>query len=222
MKKIFLVSTLLFATSLNISTASATPYTSLVIENIQSALTGTSAELKAWLASELKIEESLGEIYISQINRANQDPATAAAVQVSIKAAWAVDIAGIDSIYEPYEFQLVAQIALAKDSLLAAKRASKNPATFDTAFATALSFEYNRTSLQKIISAPWTGSLKAPTINTLAKVKLLAKSFDSIAKSYSLSSASKLNSLAGASFTNRAEFKTKLGDAKALYSAISP
>lgn len=212
MKKVFLVGALAFATAMNISAASATPYTSLVIKTMQTQLAQTSAELQDWLAGEHKIEESLGAMYIAQINRANQNPATAAAEQAAIKATWAKDVEDIDSIYEPYEFQLIAQIALAKDSLLAAKRASKDPTQFDVAFNIALVFAYNQAALQKI--------LKSPNPNSFPKAKQLAASAVSIAKSYSFAAANKLNSQIGAAFTKRAEFKTKLLDAKALYADI--
>ena len=213
MKKALLATVIVSAIALNAPAASATPYTSLVIKAIQSSLSETSSNLKTWLAGEHQIEESLGAMYIAQINRANINPATAAAEQAAIKVTWAADVAAIDSIYEPFEFQMVAQIELATDALLAAKRASKDPSQFDLAFNTALAFDYNRAALQKI--------LKSASPNSFPNAKQLATSAESISKSYSFAAAKKLNSQVGAAFTKRAEFKNKLLDAKALYSDIS-
>ena len=205
--------TLVFAIALNASAASATPYTSLVIKTIQTQLAQTSAELQDWLAGEHKIEESLGALYIAQINRANRNPATASAEQAAIKATWAADVAAIDFIYEPYEFQLEAQIELATDALFAAKRASKDPSQFDAAFNTALTFDYNRAVLQKI--------QKSPNPNSFPNAKQLAASAASVSKLYSFAAAQKFNSLVGPAFTKGAEFKSKLFDAKTLFSDIS-
>ena len=177
MRKNYFAIAIVAAVAVNIPSATASASPSQAIASIQKVLTTKSAELKAWLAKELKEEGVLGGTYVPQINAANQklagqlkelattyapllgstDSTVAYLAQsryagaqadissvnqkevADIKTAWEADLKGIDGVYEPAEFAMLDQIAVAKDALLAAKRASKNASTFDTAFATAFS-----------------------------------------------------------------------------------
>lgn len=256
MRKNYFAIAIVAAVAVNIPSATASASPSQAVASIQKVLTTKSAELKAWLAKELKEEGVLGGTYVPQINAANQklagqlkelattyapllgstDSTVAYLAQsryagaqadissvnqkevADIKTAWEADLKGIDGVYEPAEFAMLDQIAVAKDALLAVKRVGKNAASFDSAFATALNFEMNRVALSKIAVSTWSGKIKATALNSLAKVEAASKKADALAASYSYATAIKFNTLVGTAVVSSSNFKGHLAKAKKLFS----
>jgi hypothetical protein len=126
-------------------------------------------------------------------------------------------LADLDEAYETAKAQLEAQETAANLALLAAKRASKDAANFDSAFVVAYKFEYNRQMVNEIADAAWTGDWTYRTIDSIIKVNRLAVTGDSIASRYSKSSASAFNSAVGNAFTNEPEFRAALKVLTATY-----
>jgi xanthine dehydrogenase iron-sulfur cluster and FAD-binding subunit A len=123
----------------------------------------------------------------------------------------------LTSRYEDAKAELEAQADAAETSLLAAKRASRNPTDFDKAFSVAYKFEYNRVMLTEIADLPWTGNWSFRTINSLIKVTNLADLGDSIASKYSYKEAASFNSRVGTAFTNEPDFRAVLKIVSAIY-----
>jgi len=126
-------------------------------------------------------------------------------------------LADLDDAYETAKAQLEAQETAARLALLAAKRASKDSANFDSAFTIAYKFEYNRQMVGEIADAAWTGEWTFRTIESIIKVNKLAVAGDSIAAKYSKSQAAAFNSAVGNAFTNEPEFRAALKVLTALY-----
>ncbi len=134
-----------------------------------------------------------------------------------IKATWDAALKGIDEVYEPAEFLMIDQIGVAKDTVLAAKRASKDASNFDSAFATALNFEMNRVALSKVAQSEWSGKIKVAALNSLAKVEAASNKADALASSYSYAAAMKFNSLMGTAVVSNSSFKGHLAKAKKIF-----
>jgi hypothetical protein len=119
-------------------------------------------------------------------------------------------LADLDEAYETAKAQLEAQETAANLALLAAKRASKDLANYDSAFVIAYKFEYNRQKVGEIADAAWTGEWTFRTIDSIFKVNKLAVYGDSIGLKYSKSEALKFNSAVGNAFTNEPDFRAAL------------
>jgi hypothetical protein len=141
-----------------------------------------------------------------------RDKAVAAATSLRETA-----LAILDDAYESAKAQLVAQETAANLSLLAAKRASKDAANFDSAFVIAYKFEYNRKMIGEIADAAWTGEWTFRTIDTIIEVNKLAATGDSIGRAYSKSKAAAFNSAVGNAFTNEPDFRATLKVVTAQY-----
>lgn len=126
-------------------------------------------------------------------------------------------LADLDEVFETAKAQLEAQETAANLALLAAKRASKDVNVFDSAFAVAYKFEYNRLMVGEIADAAWTGEWTFRTIDSIFKVNKLAVNGDAIASRYSMSSAKAFNSVVGNAFTNEPEFRSALKVLTAVY-----
>jgi hypothetical protein len=126
-------------------------------------------------------------------------------------------LADLDDAYESAKAALEAQETAANLALLAAKRASKDTANFDTAFVVAYKFEYNRQMVNEIADAAWTGEWTFRTIDSIIKVNKLAATGDSIGARYSRTSASSFNSAVGNAFTNEPDFRAALKVLTAIY-----
>ena len=126
-------------------------------------------------------------------------------------------LADLDDAYETAKAQLEAREVAANLALLAAKRASKDPSNFDSAFVVAYKFEYNREMVNEIADAAWTGDWTYRTIDSIFKVNRLAVTGDSIASRYSKSSASAFNSAVGNAFTNEPDFRAALKVLTSIY-----
>ena len=126
-------------------------------------------------------------------------------------------LADLDEAFETAKAQLEAQETAANLALLAAKRASKDVKVFDTAFAVAYKFEYNRLMVGEIADAAWTGEWTFRTIDSIIKVNKLAVNGDAIASKYSMSSAKAFNNVVGNAFTNEPEFRSALKVLTAIY-----
>ena len=127
----------------------------------------------------------------------------------------------LDDAYEGAKAQLEAQETAANLALLAAKRASKDAANFDSAFVIAYKFEYNRKMVGEIADAAWTGDWTFRTIDSIIKVNKLAATGDSIASKYSKSKAAAFNSAVGNAFTNEPEFRATLKVVTAKYKKVT-
>jgi hypothetical protein len=123
----------------------------------------------------------------------------------------------IDDAYENAKAQLQAQETAGNLALLAAKRASKDSANFDAAFAIAYKFEYNRQMVNEIADAAWTGDWTFRTIDSIFKVNRLAVTGDSIGLKYSTKAASAFNAAVGNAFTNEPDFRAALKVVTATY-----
>jgi hypothetical protein len=126
-------------------------------------------------------------------------------------------LAILDEAYESAKAQLEAQETAANLALLAAKRASKDAANFDSAFVIAYKFEYNRKMVGEIADAAWTGEWTFRTIDTIIEVNKLAATGDSIGSKYSKSKAAAFNSAVGNAFTNEPDFRAALKVLTAIY-----
>lgn len=126
-------------------------------------------------------------------------------------------LADLDEAYENAKAQLEAQETAANLALLATKRASKDLKVFDSAFAVAYKFEYNRLMVGEIADAAWTGEWTFRTIDSIIKVNRLAVNGDAIASRYSMSSAKAFNNVVGNAFTNEPEFRSALKVLTAVY-----
>lgn len=141
-----------------------------------------------------------------------RDKAVAAATSLRETA-----LAVLDDAYESAKAQLEAQETAADLALLAAKRASKDAANFDSAFAIAYKFEYNRKMVGEIADAAWTGEWTFRTIDTIIEVNKLAAAGDSIGRKYSKNQAAAFNSAVGNAFTNEPDFRAALKVLTAIY-----
>ena len=141
-----------------------------------------------------------------------RDNAVATATKVRESA-----LADLDDAYETIKAQLEAQETAASLALLAAKRASKDAANFDSAFVVAYKFEYNRQMVNEIADAAWTGDWTYRTIDSIIKVNRLAVTGDSIASRYTKSAASSFNSAVGNAFTNEPDFRAALKVVTSIY-----
>ena len=141
-----------------------------------------------------------------------RDRAVAAATKVRESA-----LADLDDAYGTTKAQLEAQETAANLALLAAKRASKDAANFDSAFVVAYKFEYNRQMVNEIADAAWTGDWTYRTIDSIIKVNRLAVTGDSIASRYTKSAASSFNSAVGNAFTNEPDFRAALKVLTSIY-----
>jgi hypothetical protein len=128
-----------------------------------------------------------------------------------------IALANLDDAYEVAKTQLEAQETAANLALLAAKRASKDSANFDAAFAIAYKFEYNRQMVNEIADAAWTGDWTFRTIDSIIKVNKLAVTGDSIAAKYTKNGALAFNSAVGNAFTNEPDFRAALKVLTAIY-----
>jgi hypothetical protein len=126
-------------------------------------------------------------------------------------------LADLDDAYETAKAELEAKETAAELALLAAKRASKDPSNFDSAFVVAYKFEYNRQMVNEIADAAWTGDWTYRTIDSIFKVNRLAVTGDSIAGKYSRSAAASFNSTVGKAFTNEPEFRAALKVLTSIY-----
>lgn len=126
-------------------------------------------------------------------------------------------LSDLDEAYEDSKAQLEAQATAANLAVLAAKRASKDPANFDSAFVVAYKFEYNRQMVNEIADAAWTGDWTYRTIDSILKVNRLAVSGDSIASRYTKSAATSFNNAVGNAFTNEPEFRAALKVLTSIY-----
>ena len=126
-------------------------------------------------------------------------------------------IADLDDAYETAKANLEAQQEAASLALLAAKRAAKDPSSFDKAFAVAYKFEYNLKMVGEIADAAWTGDWTFRTIDSIIKVNRLASLGDGIASRYSFSSANSFNKAVGNAFTNEPDFRAALKVLTAIY-----
>jgi hypothetical protein len=126
-------------------------------------------------------------------------------------------LSDLDVAYEDAKAQLEAQATAANLAVLAAKRASKDPASFDSAFVVAYKFEYNRQMVNEIADAAWTGDWTYRTIDSILKVNRLAVSGDSIASRYTKSAAASYNNAVGNAFTNEPEFRAALKVLASIY-----
>lgn len=136
---------------------------------------------------------------------------------VAATAARKSALADLDDTYETSKAQLEAQETAANFALLAAKRASRDAANFDSAFVVAYKFEYNRQTVGEIADAAWTGKWTFRTIDSIIKVNKLAAAGDSIAAKYSRSAAAAFNSAVGNAFTNEPKFRAALKVLTAIY-----
>jgi hypothetical protein len=126
-------------------------------------------------------------------------------------------LADLDEAFETAKAQLEAQETAANLALLAAKRAARDVKVFDSAFAVAYKFEYNRLMVGEIADAAWTGEWTFRTIDSIIKVNRLAVNGDAIASKYSMSSAKAFNNVVGNAFTNEPEFRSALKVLTAIY-----
>lgn len=126
-------------------------------------------------------------------------------------------LSDLDDAYEIAKAQLEAQETAANLAVLAAKRASKDAANFDSAFVIAYKFEYNRQKVGEIADAAWTGEWTFRTIDTIIEVNKLAAAGDSIGRRYSKSKAATFNSAVGNAFTNEPDFRAALKVLTAIY-----
>ena len=126
-------------------------------------------------------------------------------------------LADLDDAYETAKAELEAKETAATLALLAAKRARKDAANFDSAFAVAYKFEYNRQMVGEIADAAWTGEWTFRTIDTIIEVNKLAAAGDSIGRKYSKSQAAAFNSAVGNAFTNEPDFRAALKVLTAIY-----
>jgi hypothetical protein len=141
-----------------------------------------------------------------------RDRAVAAATVIREAA-----LSKIDDAYESAKAQLEAQVNAGNLALLAAKRASKDSANFDTAFVIAYKFEYNRQMVNEIADAAWTGDWTFRTIDSIFKVNKLAVTGDAIGSKYSTKAASAFNAAVGNAFTNEPDFRAALKVVTATY-----
>jgi hypothetical protein len=119
-------------------------------------------------------------------------------------------LADLDAKFESDKAALEAQQTAANLALLAAKRASKDPGSFDAAFAVAYKFEYNRQMLDQIADEAWTGDWTYRTIDSIIKVNKLAATGDAIGEKYTMANAKAFNSAVGSAFTNEPDFRAAL------------
>lgn len=126
-------------------------------------------------------------------------------------------LSDLDQEYETSRLQLEFQSRAAELALIAAKRASKDAASFDTAFVIAYKFEYNRQKVGEIADAAWTGDWTFRTIDSIIKVNRLAVTGDSIGLKYTRSAASSFNAAVGNAFTNEPDFRAALNVVVATY-----
>jgi hypothetical protein len=126
-------------------------------------------------------------------------------------------VSELDQDYESAKSAIEAQQTAAEVALLAAKRASKDPAIFDKAFVVAYKFEYNKKMVDQIADAAWTGDWTFRTIDSILKVNKLAVYGDGIASKYSMASATSFNSAVGNAFTNEPDFRAALKVLTTIY-----
>lgn len=108
-----------------------------------------------------------------------------------------------------------------KSALKAARRASKNSQIYDKAFVTAFKFEYNRYSLDKYASQPWSSINSLKALDSAIKVTKLSEKADSIDASYNFSSADQLNKSIGNIFTGEADYRSDFGFIAKLYKSAT-
>jgi len=108
-----------------------------------------------------------------------------------------------------------------KSSINAARRASKNSQIFDKAFVTAFKFEYNRYSLDKYASQPWSNITNLKSLDSLVKITRLSEKADSIDSNYSFDAATQLNSSLGKIFVGEPEFKSDFDFIAKLYKSVT-
>lgn len=110
--------------------------------------------------------------------------------------------------YETNKTLLENQIVAGNSAIRAAKRASKNPTTFDKAFVTAYKFEYNLKGLDNV------ANLSFASLNTLRSLMSqyaiieLADKAAGVDASYSYLAAERINKSVGNVFTRDEEFQT--------------
>jgi hypothetical protein len=126
-------------------------------------------------------------------------------------------LADLDNAYESAKSELADQESAANLALLAAKRASKDVASFDSAFVIAYKFEYNHKMIGEIADAAWTGEWTFRTIDSILKVNKLAATGDYIGSKYSKTQAAAFNSAVGNAFTNEPNFRAALKVLTATY-----
>ena len=142
--------------------------------------------------------------------------------QRDLRVSWATKaredaLTGTREAYETAKAKLEAEEKAARIALLAAKRASKDSKNFDSAFAIAYKFEYNRQKVGEIEDAAWTGEWTFRTIDTIIEVNKLAAAGDSIGRQYSKSKAAAFNSAVGNAFTNEPDFRAALKVLTTIY-----
>jgi hypothetical protein len=130
-------------------------------------------------------------------------------------------LVGLEDAFEAAKAQIEAQETAANLALLAAKRATKDSAKFDSAFAIAYKFEYNRQKVGEIADAAWNGEWTYRTIDTIIEVNKLAAYGDSVGRKYSMSEAVKFNSAVGGAFTNEPDFRAALKVLTTTYKKVT-
>jgi hypothetical protein len=127
----------------------------------------------------------------------------------------------LEDALEAAKAQIEAQETAANLALLAAKRATKDSAKFDSAFAIAYKFEYNRQMVGEIADAAWNGEWTYRTIDTIIEVNKLAAYGDSVGRRYSMSEAIKFNSAVGGAFTSEPDFRAALKILTTTYKKVT-
>jgi hypothetical protein len=187
----------------------------MVAQGLIELLTPTEFRL---VASTIKTEplniNSLSSRFAEAQNNARNRQARSIEAADAVRAS---DLSDLDQEYETAKAQLEVQLKAAELALLAAKRASKDTASFDTAFVIAYKFEYNREMVGEIADAAWTGDWTFRTIDSIIKVNRLAVTGDSIGLKYSKKAASAFNAAVGNAFTNEPDFRAALKVVTATY-----
>lgn len=104
-----------------------------------------------------------------------------------------------------------------KYAKIAAKRAEKNPGSFEKSFVTSFVFDFNRTELNKYASTPFSEIKNFKALNEVFEVTKLSKQAELISARYRLVDASKLNKICGTEFTNEPRFKSDFKKIAELY-----
>jgi hypothetical protein len=106
-------------------------------------------------------------------------------------------------------------------ALKAAKRASNSPQIYDKAFVAAFKFEYNRYSLDKYASQPWSTINSFKALDSAIKVTKLSEKADLIDMNYNFASADQFNKSIGNIFTGEADYRSDFGFISKLYKSAT-
>jgi hypothetical protein len=113
----------------------------------------------------------------------------------------------LDEAFETAKESLQAQETAASLALLAAKRASKDPANFDAAFAVAYKFEYNVKGLDDIANLSFSSLNTLRSLLSQYAIIELADKAAGVDGAYSFAAAEKINKSVGNVFTSDEEFQ---------------